>query len=203
MSTGVSRAWTDLKALEPDEVCERTDAAYDASLARYSIRSFGQEIFVSPSEKHLSSPTPLGTYIVTELASYSHLAILEYLLQAKKVSCLGRLVKPNSLPGGQIYSRGTHILPLERLTQRYAHDRGAFVARGRFLGGSELDFGDASMRLQPLPQLPVALILWEPDEEFPARTDFLFYDTCKDQLAPDIMWAIAMMTVALMLSDAS
>ena len=203
MSTAVSRAWTDLKALEPDEICERTDAAYDASLARYSIRSFGQEIFVSPSERLLSSPTPLGTYIVTELASYSHLAILEYLLRAKKVSRFGRLIKPDSLPGGQIYARGTHILPLERLTERYGHDRGAFVSRGRFLGGSELGFGDASMRLRPLPQLPVALILWESDEEFPARTDLLFYEACRDQLAPDIMWAIAMMTVALMLADAS
>ena len=113
------------------------------------------------------------------------------------------MVKPDSLPGGQIYAKGTHILPLERLTERFGHNRGAFVARGRSLGGSELDFGDASMRLQPLPQLPVVLILWEPDEEFPARSDFLFYDTCKDQLAPDILWAIAMMTVALMLADAS
>jgi hypothetical protein len=140
---------------------------------------------------------------VTELSNYSHLAILEYLLRARKVSHLGRLIKPESLPGGQIYAKGTHILPLEGLTEMYGHNRGAFVARGRSLDGSELDFGDASVHLQPLAQLPVALILWEPDDEFPARTDFLFYNGCKGQLAPDIMWAIAMMTIALMLTEVS
>lgn len=199
MSSGIEKAWTELDVRRPEEICSRTGVIYERPAARYTVGSFGQDISVFPAERVISSCTPLGKYIAEELHNYSHLAILEYLIHATNVSPSGQLVKPDSLSGGQIYAKGTHTLPLDQLAERYGDDRDAFIARGRSLGGTELQFGDASTRLHPLPRLPVAVILWERDEEFPPRTDFLFYDSCKEQLPPDILWAIAMMTIRLML----
>ena len=201
MSSGVEKAWSELEVLRPEEIYSRTGVTYDRQAARYTVGSFGQDISVFPADRIISSCTPLGGYIAEELRSYSHLAILEYLIHAKNVLPTDHLIKPDSLSGGQIYSKGTHALPLDQLAKTYGDDRNAFVARGRSLGGTELQFGDASARLHPLPRLPVAVILWERDEEFPPRTDFLFYDNCKEQLPPDILWATAMMTIRLMLKD--
>ena len=201
MSSGVEKDWSELAVLRPEEICSRTGVTYDGTATRYTVCSFGQGITVCPAERVISSCTPLGAYIAEELRNYSHLAILEYLIHAKSMPPSDRLVKPDSLSGGQIYAKGTHTLPLDQLAERYGDDRNAFIARSSSLGGTELQFGDASARLHPLPRLPVVGILWERDAEFPARTDFLFYDSCKEQLPPDILWATAMMSIRLMLKD--
>jgi len=199
MSSGVEKAWSELAVLRPEEICSRTGVTCDEPPTRYIVCSFGQDISVCPAERVISGCTPLGGYIAEELRNYSHLGILEYLIHAKNVLPSDQLVKPDRLPGGQIYAKGTHALALDQLAEMYGDNRNAFIARGSSLGGTELPFGDASTRLLPLPRLAVAVILWERDEEFPARTDFLFYDSCREQLPPDILWAIAMMSVALML----
>jgi hypothetical protein len=50
-----------------------------------------------------------------------------------------------------------------------------------------------------MPRIPVTLILWLSDEEFPARADLLFDSTCEIHLPLDILWSIAMMTILVFL----
>ena len=50
-----------------------------------------------------------------------------------------------------------------------------------------MDFGDASLRLQPLPRVPLVCILWEEDDEFPARVSYLFEATTDAQLPVDVI----------------
>jgi hypothetical protein len=59
--------------------------------------------------------------------------------------------------------------------------------------------GDASIKLFPLPRIPVVLTLWLEDEEFPAGADLFFDSTCDLQLPTDIIWSIAMMSILIML----
>ena len=62
-----------------------------------------------------------------------------------------------------------------------------------------MNYGDASVELLPLPRIPVTLILWLSDYEFPARADLLFDSTCEQRLPLDVIWSIAMMSVLVML----
>jgi len=58
----------------------------------------------------------------------------------------------------------------------------------------------SSLRLFPLPRVPVTLVLWLRDEEFPPRMDLLFDSTCDLQISlSDIIWSIAMMFCLVML----
>ena len=47
------------------------------------------------------------------------------------------------------------------------------AAAGR-LGGADLDLADAAVRFQALPRVPVAVLLWKGDEEFPGQAGILF-----------------------------
>jgi hypothetical protein len=47
--------------------------------------------------------------------------------------------------------------------------------------------------------VPVTLILWLEDEEFPARSHLLFDETCEQHLPPDIVWSVAMLCALVML----
>jgi hypothetical protein len=90
------------------------------------------------------------------------------------------------------------VLPLEPLAEKYAQAPEAFIEAGRMWGGEELDYGDASLQLWPLPQVPTTLILRTADEEFPALVNLLVDSNCKFQFPTDIVWAICMMSALLL-----
>jgi hypothetical protein len=55
------------------------------------------------------------------------------------------------------------------------------------------------VELYPLPRVPVTLILWFGDEEFPARADLLFDSSVELQAPLDIAWSAAMLSALVML----
>jgi hypothetical protein len=82
---------------------------------------------------------------------------------------------------------------------KYEKDKNGIIEKGITLGGQINQYGDASIRLYPLPRIPVIFALWLDDEEFPARADLLFDSTCEMQLPTDIIWSIAMVSVLALL----
>jgi hypothetical protein len=67
------------------------------------------------------------------------------------------------------------------------------------LGAQQMEYGDACLRLFPFPRVPVTMILWRADEEFPARADMFFDATCEQHLPTDVIWSTAMTSVLIML----
>ncbi|MGA7562043.1 MAG: DUF3786 domain-containing protein [Desulfobaccales bacterium] len=99
------------------------------------------------------------------------LLALTYLLHLVP-SGLGPLIGPLELPGGATFFRGHHVLPNAPLEARFGLDLAGFLAAGRKLGAEIQPAGDAALALRVFPGLPVAVILWQADEEFPARVSF-------------------------------
>ncbi len=198
--SGESRAWEILEGLNPENVCNRSKAAYDSTLNSYTLNSFGQDIFVSMIVRSIHSDSQESDLLLNKLGDYSRLSILRYLVNAKDIPLTQELIRPENLKGGNIYSKGTHVLPLDRITEKYGSDIEGFVQRGIEIGSEVLDYGDASLRLLPFPSVPVTLIIWKGDEEFSSRADLLFDSTCELHLPVDIVWSTAMMSVLVMLS---
>ncbi len=201
MRSGEEQAWEILSGLAPEETCVRTGAA--AVEGGYRLPCFGQDLLVRPGERTFSSDTRLGRFILDDLARYSRLATVWYLVRAKNLPLSGRLITPRELPGGDIYLKGTHVLPLASLAERYGHNPAAFLDKGGQLGGRPAEYGDASVELAPFPHIGMALLLWRGDDEFAARADLLLDSSCAAQLPPDIIWSTAMMAVLLFLPGAN
>jgi hypothetical protein len=203
MSTsGEALAWEHLLTLDPADVCLRAQVECGGSPGRYLLKSFGQEILVSVPDRSLSSPTDIGRLLLEDLGHLSRLSILRYLIHACDFPLAGSLVTPDSLPGGEIYARGTHVLPLARIARRFAPAPEEFFRRGERLDGSRVHHGTASLRLFPFPRVPVVLTLWAGDEEFPADCVLLFDASCTRHLPLDILWATAMWTLEAILAEA-
>ena len=49
--------------------------------------------------------------------------------------------------------------------------------------------------------VPVTLIIWSGDEEFPSTASLLFDSTCVSHLPPDMIWSTSMMAVEMMLMN--
>lgn len=163
------------------------------------LKSFGKDFSVSPRERKIFSHSPGGEIFLQRLGYFFRLSITGYLAIAKDVSPTGRLVNPMNMKSGQLFFRGSHVLPLDRVAEKYGNDRDGFLKRGEELGGERLGYGDASMRLLPLSRVAVVPILWTTDDEFPARADLLFDSSCEVQLPIDVIWSIAMLSTLALL----
>ncbi len=196
---GENKAWELLAGLDSADVCRCAKASCNAASLTYRVRSFGTDFDVSPVSKTIAGIGPGGTVLLGKLGYFFRLSLLWYLVSAKEVSETGRLVKLESMKGGEIFSKGSHVLPLEPLARKYGKDGEGFVRKGLSLGGEAMQLADAAVRLLPLPRIPVVLGLWLEDDEFPARADLLFDSTCQLQVATDVLWSVAMMTVLVMM----
>ena len=197
--SGDQIAWALVAEKEPGNICKQAHVQYDFVANKFIMQSFGQKILVAVSNYTISSHTSLGEHLLHGLGYFFDLAALWYLGSAKNKPDSGKLISPASLSGGEIFQKGTHVLPVDQIADRYGNDVEGFYARGLELGGKQLDYGDASLRLYPFPRVGVTIILWMADEEFPARVDMFFDATCEQHLPMDVIWSTAMTTVLIMM----
>jgi hypothetical protein len=197
------KAWEMLAAADPATVAERAAVDFAPAAGCYRLSSFGHHFSVHPAERRFVSLEPEGEVFVKRDALFFRLTVLWYQVKAGPSRPSGKLVRPAGLPGGEIFLRGTHVLPLDALAEKYARRPEAFLAAGAALGGKPAAQGDAAIVLFPLPKVPTTVILWTEDDEFPARADLLFDATCTAHLPLDILWSVAMLAVQTLLEPAA
>jgi hypothetical protein len=196
---GEAKAWETLAGLRPQDVCFGAEAAYDESSGAYTIRAFGIDFIVSPGSKTITSGDPKSGLFLERYKDFFRLAILWYMTSAKDIPPTGRLIRPLDVKGGQRFFSGTHVLPLDRIEERFARDKVAFIERGLRFGAEIAPYGDAAVRLYPLPRVPVTIILWLQDDEYPARATLFFDSTVDFQLSlSDMVWSVALLTALVM-----
>jgi hypothetical protein len=199
MSSGEKRRWEILREMDPAVVCRRADALFEERTGLFTLRSFCWEISVSPAEERIIGLERGSDVLLERLGYFTRLSVLWYLTNAKDIPLSGHLVNTVNLKGGQLFFRGSHILPLDSLSQKYGQDTGGFMKKGKELGGEVLYHGEASQRLFPLPRVRVVVMLSKGDEEFPPEAKILFDSTSEIHLPVDIIWSVAMMSLLIML----
>ncbi|MFC1988610.1 DUF3786 domain-containing protein [Chloroflexota bacterium] len=195
---GLDSAWDRLGTLIPDEVCRNTLADFDATAGHYVLPLFNEKIFISSEERTILGNSGVAEIALNDLPHYSFLSSLWYLIRARDVCPSGTLVNPGEVSGGLIFNMGDHQLPLDMIINKYGQDTEKLIQKGIELGGESLDFADAAVRLFPFPKVPVVVLVWGQDDEFPARADILFDSTCTDHMPTDILWSTAMMSILVM-----
>ena len=192
--------WDALAALDPRSVCERAAVEFDPGARRYTCASFGQSIRLDLDGRAFRGGTPIAEKLLGRLGYFAKLSMLDYLLHARAIPESGRLVAPSELSAAQLYFRGSHVLPCDRLAAAFDADPARFAAVGRDLGGEPQPYGDVAVRVRPLPRIPVVVVLWRGDEEFGPRSGILFDASVSDQLAPDVVWSIAMVSILIFMA---
>jgi len=200
---GEENAWQILLELDHINVCRNAKAGFDKSFNQYVLPLFNTPISISPGDRRIWGDSSLADLLLNKLAHYSRLAALWYLIQSEDIPFSGHLIKPRERNGGLIYEKGSHVLPLDDLIRKYENDVEGFVQRAVTFGGEQLNYGDASVRLFPFPRIPVVLLIWSSDAEFPSHADILFDSTCSQHLPTDIIWSTATMSILAMVDPES
>ncbi len=127
------------------------------------------------------------------------IVLRQYLCRVRESLPAGEpLVGVRDLREGHFF-RGPHALDFGPLLARYGRDPAGFAAAAEKLDARPVEMADCAFRFLPLPRVPVTLLLWTADEEFPARMTALFEPTIEEVLPADAIWALVMRVVRALL----
>jgi hypothetical protein len=183
--------WQQVLALDGQGTAQRAGCRYIAEPAGYVITLLNNEYEVRLSDKRVVS-TPQGSKPVEFL---EELCILAYLINARDLPLAGKLVKAQDLPSGQFFFRGLHSLPTEKIEKVFGRRPEALLEIAEQFDAEKCEFGDASIRLDVLPRVPITIIIWRQCEQFSARASILFDQTAAVHMPLDALWAAANLAI--------
>lgn len=100
--------------------------------------------------------------------------ILHYLTQAKGVPMANKFIAFKELPEGANYFPTFAKRSIEPLTKYFGREPHRLIDTAEKSGGRKVDYGDMAVTINGFSRVPVTLVLWWGDEEFPPRGNILF-----------------------------
>lgn len=182
--------WDELVAIDTGDVSRRALAFYNEAEKAYELRLLSDDLLVYPEKREVKR--------VSEPASESDpppdfntvLISVHYLLRAQEVPIAGEYIADSQITDGAFFFKGPHALPSWRIEKKWGSDASTFLEKGKLIGGKPIKFGDMGLEFLVLPRVQIAYVLWEADDEFPARSQILFDASAEKHFALDVMWAM-------------
>jgi len=109
--------------------------------------------------------------------------VLHYLTLAKGVPISNKLIAFKELPEGASYFPTFSKRSIEPLIAHFGQQPHRLIAAAERLGGHAVDYGDVAVTINGFSRVPVTIVLWQGDEEFPPRGNILFDATISDYLS--------------------
>ncbi len=192
--------WEQLAGLDRTETARRARCRYLAERDSFAVFLLNCEYLVDVACRTIHG---IAEPADARPAGYlEQLSILGYLVNAKDLPPAGKLVSVDRLDRGGFFFRGSHRLPVEKLTDVFGADPQLLHTAGRGLHAIPQAFGDASIELSVLSRISLVIIIWAADDEFEARASILFDQGASEQLPLDILFAVAILTINAIVSAA-
>ena len=179
--------FSDLEACDPDDVVSRTGCEFDKAKHQYRVNIWGRTYCVDLEKNEVR---PLGKDPGT-YHGYLYLFILYFLMKSKNIPPSGEWVSEKDIPGGAAFFRGPHTIPVGLITECFGNNMDLFRETCKKLNGTPVELADAAYVFQITSTLPVAVLYWKGDEDFPSEARLLFDRTIERQLPLDIVYALA------------
>ena len=117
--------------------------------------------------------------------------MVHYLLKSKEIKIVNEWISEKDIPGGTTFFRGPHAIPTNLISTRFNSNINEFKRRCEQLNGISLNLADAAYLFEITSRIPVAVLYWKGDNEFPAESKILYDRTITEHLASDIIYALA------------
>lgn len=181
--------WEQLGEADPKLICRNAGVAYKPMPAAYVVPFLNAEFLCSVETRSIE---PLTGDSFTTPDFELCLVLLHYLLSARPEEVSNRWIGEKELPGGEVFFRGPHGIPLEPLVALLGRQADRFRPVAEKLGGTPVAMGDLAFRFPTLPRVPLLLVFWEGDDEFPPEMLMRFDSTITAHLARlDLIYALA------------
>jgi len=154
----------------PEEMAAKSGAFYDRGKKEFTLLYLNQEYLISyPSGKIRLKRTGEET-----LSEEDQIMLIHYFYQAANAPLTGKWVPYRELKGSGSYYGAFVRYGITPLAEFFGDKGDLFLRAGEKLGGKPYPFGDMGLVFFPLPNIPLAVVLWESDEELEASANILF-----------------------------
>ena len=183
-----SALWDTLCRRNMGQVANFTLSEIDSLSGHLRFRFLNRDILVETDRRCLMEKRE-AVWETLELPLLE-LAVLDYLGRVGILYPLGReMVGAEDLTEATYFS-GRNRLRRAALLARYGDDTCGFTTAGRHIGGQIEQMGDAAIRLNPFPRIPVYYVLWQGNGEFPPRLSILFDRSIESVLSAPAIWCL-------------
>ena len=169
--------------------------------------------FESPSENTFQIPFLDRIYLVSylqfdfsdqtenekEIPLQEQVLILHYMLAPAMPAPTNLWIAYREIPGAAFYFGAFVKRAVDPLKKVFGDNLAGFTRAAQKLHPQEIDNGDVGFEFRVLPGVPLQLILWAADDEFPAEANILFDKNIGRVLSPeDVAWLACMVVYRLM-----
>ena len=127
--------------------------------------------------KFADSGKEINTFDLTMLAYYFD--------QSDGARMTGEWIAFNQIPGGLFYAQAFQGYSGNELAKTFGNDSEAFMNANEILGGRREFFGNLAYSYQVLPRVPIMVVCWLGDDEFPPSYRILFDSNAQHHLVTD------------------
>ncbi len=108
--------------------------------------------------------------------------ILHYFTRARGTPLSGRIITYKELHEGINYYPTFFKRAIEPIINHFRDKPQKLLDVAKILGGDKADYGDFAVTIDAFPRVPVTIVLWSGDKEFPAEGNIMFDNTIPDYL---------------------
>jgi hypothetical protein len=108
--------------------------------------------------------------------------VLHYFLRAKGTPLTGKLITYKELQEGINYYPTFFKRAIEPIINNFKDEPGKLPEIAAKIGGHKTDYGDIAVTIDAFLKVPLTIVLWRGDKEFPPGANILFDSTISDYL---------------------
>jgi hypothetical protein len=180
--------WDALVEREIDQIANFTLTQIDPGSGLLRFKFLNQDTYVDTGNRCLMIRHNGG--LKKRSMPLLELVVLDYLTRVDRLFPMGKeMVGVDDLTDAH-YFTGHNRLRKSALIKRYGDDPKGFTEAGRRLGGAIESLGDAAVRLNPFPRIPVCYLLWLGSDEFHPRLSILFDRSIEQALSSPAIWCL-------------
>jgi hypothetical protein len=116
--------------------------------------------------------------------------ILTGYAEAEPTPETGKLVSFEQLPGGRAYYNTFRKRATQQIERVFAAKTQMLLKAAEMFDATKLEYGDYSVKFYVLPLVPIHVILWSSDLEFPTSANILFDSSISNYLSTEQIAAV-------------
>jgi hypothetical protein len=179
----ISEIQGNLKRKNPTKLAVRTGAHYTpkkGGKSEFDLTYWSREVriqFPEFSGIYKDSGEEINTFDLTMLAYYFN--------TCDGTPTTGEWIAFNQIPEGLFYAQAFQGYTGNELAKVFGNDSEAFIEANIQLHGRREFFGNISFSYQVLPRIPIMVVCWLGDEDFPTSYRILFDSSAHHHLVTD------------------
>lgn len=188
-----------LSKKNPEEISEMAKVAFhsagEETEARFEFIFIDRIVYVTFPDVKVGYTDSDEEVPITE-----QVLILHYLNEAKGIPLTGEMITYREIPSGEFYYPAFFKRAEAPMLKAFGEDPEKLHKTAPIIRGVQVEgHGDAAAMFNPLPMIPVTLVVWGGDDEFEPSGKILFDKSIQHYLSTeDIAWVSGMIVYRLM-----